>query len=71
MAARDKMSPFIATSALLHVLLVAIVVFVPSLFPARTEATWGASTDKGARVGVTTSLPGIPLPSRPVTTSSP
>ena len=62
-AAQERLSPFIATSATLHVVLFVVVVFVPALFPGRTHETWGTSSDKGIKVGVTSSLPGIPLPS--------
>jgi TonB family protein len=62
----DKLSPFLATSAVLHGSLFALVVFGPALFPKHTEAPWGTSTVKGITVGVTESLPGIPLPSPPV-----
>jgi protein TonB len=64
--ANDKLTPFIATSAFLHAGLIWGVIFAPSLFPVRTEATWGTGADRTARVGVTDSLPGIPLPSPPV-----
>jgi len=59
----DKLSPFLATSAVLHGTLFAVVVFGPILFPKHTSAPWGTNTVKGITVGVTSSLPGIPLPS--------
>ena len=62
----DKLSPFIATSAVLHVTLVGVVLFVPSLFPPSSGETWGTSMDKGVKAGLTQGLPGIPLPSPPV-----
>jgi TonB family protein len=63
---KDKLGPFIATSVVLHVGLVLTVIFVPGLFPTRGDASWGTSTDNGIKVGVASSLPGIPLPSPPV-----
>ena len=62
----DKLSPFLATSAALHVGLFALAVFGPALFPRQTEASWGTRTVKGITVGVASTLPGIPLPSPPV-----
>jgi TonB family protein len=47
----------------LHGFLLFGVVFGPKLFPTRTPLSWGTSTDKGIKVGITSSLPGIPLPS--------
>jgi protein TonB len=64
--AKDKLTPFIATSVLLHGGLFLAVVFAPAIFPATAEMPWGTTTIEGARVGVTDSLPGIPLPSPPV-----
>ena len=64
--AADKLSPFIATSAVLHVLLVVLVVVGPALFPANSDPLWGTSTDPNIRAGLASSLPGIPLPSPPV-----
>jgi TonB family protein len=64
-ATRDRLSPFIATSAVLHAMLFAAVVFAPFLFPKRNQPTWGSSTNRGVKVGMTASLPGIPLPSPP------
>jgi periplasmic protein TonB len=64
--ANDKLSSFLVASAALHGFLFIAVVFGPTLFPARTALSWGTSTDKGIKVGVTQSLPGIPLPSPPV-----
>jgi protein TonB len=58
-----KLGPFVATSAVLHGGLFALIVFGPYLFPGRAEATWGTTTDKSVRVGMTHSLPGVPLPS--------
>jgi len=63
---KDKLTPFVATSIVLHGALVLSVIFVPGLFPTRSEASWGTSTDNGIKVGVASSLPGIPLPSPPV-----
>jgi len=65
-ATREKLSPFIATSAALHAMLFFGVVFAPLLFPKRTQTQWGTSTNKGVKVGVTSSLPGVPLPTPPV-----
>jgi TonB family protein len=65
-AARERLSPFIATSAALHGLLFAAIVFGPLLFPKREAPRWGTSTDKGVKVGVTSSLPGVALPTPPV-----
>lgn len=65
-ASRDKLSPYIATSVVLHAMLFAGVVFGPLLFPTRASSSWGTSPDKGVKVGVMASLPGIPLPSPPV-----
>jgi protein TonB len=63
----DKLSPFLATSAVLHVSLFVLVVFGPALFSNRAGTSWGSSTDKPITVGVKTSLPpGIPLPAPPV-----
>jgi periplasmic protein TonB len=62
----DKMRPFLATSALLHVGVFGLVVFGPVLFKKQAEAPWGDSSIKGITVGVRSSLPGIPLPSPPV-----
>ena len=61
----DKLSPFLATSVVLHALLVVVVMFGPALFPAQEPVLWGTSNDPNIRVGVTSSLPGIPLPSPP------
>jgi TonB family protein len=59
----DKLSPFLATSAVLHVSLFVLVVFGPALFSNRAGTSWGSSIDKPVTVGVATSLPpGIPLP---------
>lgn len=63
-ATREKLSPFIATSAALHALLFVAVVFAPLVFPKRTQPQWG-SPIKGVQVGMTASMPGIPLPSPP------
>src|SRR4030095_13191156 len=60
------LSPFIATSVALHGLLFAAIVFGPLLFPKREQPRWGTSTDKGVKVGVTSSLPGIALTTPPV-----
>lgn len=68
--ANDKLSPFVIASAALHASLFLAVLFAPKLFPARTPMPWGNSADKGIKVGVTTSLPGIPLPSPPVVQES-
>lgn len=62
----DKLSPFLATSAVLHLSVFALALFAPALFPKRTEAPWGTTTEKGVTVGVAPNLPGIPLPSPPV-----
>jgi TonB family protein len=64
--ADDKLRPFILASAGLHGFLFIAVVFGPALFPARTPISWG-NNDRGIKVGVANSLPGIPLPSPPVT----
>ena len=64
--ANDKLGSFVVASAALHVFLVVAVVFGPQLFPTRASTPWGTSMDKGIKVGVTSSLPGIPLPSPPV-----
>ena len=61
-----KLSPFIAMSVVLHGALFAGVVFAPMLFPGQNPVSWGTSTNKGIKVGYTSSLPGIPLPSPPV-----
>lgn len=61
--AADKLTPFIATSAVLHVSVFVLVAFGPLLFPTRTVESWGTSTDTGLKVGLTDTLPGIPLPS--------
>jgi TonB family protein len=61
---REKLSPFIATSAALHALLFVAVVFGPLVFPKSTQPQWG-SPIKGVKVGMTPSMPGIPLPSPP------
>jgi protein TonB len=50
----------------LHVGLFAVVVFAPKLFPTQPVTNWGTSTNQGIKVGYTSSLPGIPLPSPPV-----
>jgi TonB family protein len=62
----EKMSPFVAASAVLHGGLVFVVMFAPSLFPARQSELWGNSNDPNISVGLAQSLPGIPLPSPPV-----
>jgi protein TonB len=64
--AANKFSPFIATSAVLHASLFVLVAFGPLLFPKRPVDSWGTNSDKGLKVGLTDSLPGIPLPSPPV-----
>jgi TonB family protein len=64
--ANDKISGFLFASAGLHAFLFIAVVFGPMLIPARTTIPWGNSNDRGIKVGVTASLPGIPLPSPPV-----
>jgi TonB family protein len=61
----DRLSPFLATSVVLHALLVLIVMFGPSLFPEQETIMWGTSNDPNIRVGVTSTMPGIPLPSPP------
>jgi len=66
----DKLSPFLATSAILHGSLFLLVVFGSALFPKHTEAPWGTNSDKGMMVGVASSLPGIPLPSPAVVTET-
>lgn len=67
----DKLSPFVATSAMLHVGLVALVLFGPGLFPSNAESAWGTTLDRGVKVGVASDLPtGIPLPSPPVVDES-
>ena len=63
-ATREKLSPFIATSAVLHALVFVAVVFGPLVFPKRTQPQWG-SPIKGVKVGMSSSLPGILLPSPP------
>ena len=60
---REKLSPFVVASATLHALLVLLVMFGPALFPSQEPVLWGNSADPNVRVGVTDSLPGIPLPS--------
>jgi protein TonB len=62
----EKLSPFIAMSVVLHGALFAVVVLAPALIPGQQTASWGTSTNKGIKVGYTSSLPGIPLPSPPV-----
>jgi TonB family protein len=64
-AAGERLSPFIATSFAMHGLLFVAIVFGPILFPKRVQPRWGTSTDKAVRVGVTSSLPGIELPTPP------
>jgi protein TonB len=64
--ANDKLSPFLFASAGLHGFLFVAVVFGPMLLPVRNSTPWGNSNDRGIKVGVTSSLPGIPLPSPPV-----
>jgi TonB family protein len=64
--ANDKLSPFVFASAGLHGFLFVAVVFGPMLLPARKSIPWGNSNDPGIKVGVTSRLPGIPLPSPPV-----
>jgi len=59
----DKLKPFLATSAVLHVSLFALVVFGSALFPKRTETPWGNNSLPGVKVGVAATVPGIPLPS--------
>jgi len=66
----DKLSPFVATSAVLHASLVLLVVLAPSLFPKRAETSWGTTTPNGVPVGVASSLPGIPLPAPRVVTET-
>jgi periplasmic protein TonB len=63
---KGRLSPFLLTSAILHGSLFAIAAFGPALFPTRAAVPWGSSSDKGVKVGIATSLPGIPLPSPPV-----
>jgi len=60
----DKLSPFLVASVGLHVAVVAAVLLAPLLLPTRTQSSWGS--EKGIRVGVSASLPGIALPSPPV-----
>jgi outer membrane biosynthesis protein TonB len=62
--ANDNLSRFVVTSAVLHVVLVAAVVFAPKLLPKKSTASWGSNI-AGIKVGVTNKLPGIPLPSPP------
>jgi protein TonB len=64
--ANDKLSRFIGMSAVLHGGLFAAVVLAPKLFPNQPVTNWGTSTNQGIKVGYTSSLPGIPLPSPPV-----
>src|SRR5688572_33508469 len=64
--ANDKLTRFIGMSVVLHGGLFAAVVFAPALFPSHATATWGTNTISGMKVGSTSSLPGIPLPSPPV-----
>jgi TonB family protein len=61
MAVNDKLSPFLVASVGLHIFVVAAVLIGPSLLPVRSQTSWG--TNKGIRVGVASSLPGIALPS--------
>src|SRR5688572_9047876 len=61
----DKLGRFIATSAVLHVALVGVVVFGPALFPEQPAESWGSNTGTGVKVGSTRTLPGIPLPTPP------
>lgn len=65
-AGKERLSPFVAVSAGLHVGLVVVVALVPALLPASTTPSWGSPTDKGTKVGLISSLPGIDLPSPPV-----
>src|SRR5688572_10896114 len=65
-ATADKVSPFVATSAALHVALFVFLVFCAKLFPKQVNEPWGTNTAKGIQVGLASSLPGIPLPSPPV-----
>jgi TonB family protein len=58
----DKLSPFLATSAVLHVGLFVLVVFGPALFPKSAGTSWGSNSNSGTAVGVVPNLPGIPLP---------
>ena len=62
--ANDNLSRFVVTSAVLHALLVAVVVFAPLLLPKKSTVSWGSNV-AGIKVGVTNRLPGIPLPSPP------
>jgi TonB family protein len=60
----DNLRPFVATSAVLHLGLFALVVFGPALFPKGPETSWGNSLSRdGTPVGVVPNLPGIRLPS--------
>jgi protein TonB len=61
-ATADKVSPFVATSAALHVALFVFLAFGTKLFPKSVEEPWGTASNS-IRVGMTSSLPGIPLPS--------
>jgi protein TonB len=63
---KDRLTPFVAVSAGLHVGLVAVVALVPALLPASTKPSWGSPTDTGTKVGLVSTLPGINLPSPPV-----
>jgi protein TonB len=62
----DKLTPFLATSTVLHVVVFALVVFGPALFRKGPTEPWGTTSVKGITVGVASSLPGVPLPSPPV-----
>jgi len=65
--AADKLSPFLATSAVLHIGLFALVAFGPALFPKSPTTAWGSNSNGGTDIGVVPNLPGIPLPSPPIT----
>jgi TonB family protein len=69
-AAADKFTPFIVSSAVLHVSLFLLVAFGPLLFPKGPVESWGTSSDKGLKVGLTDSVPGLLLPSPPVVNES-
>ena len=66
----DKISPFLATSAGLHGVLLLLVLLAPSLFPRRAETSWGTNAGNGVPVGLASRLPGIALPSPPVVTDT-
>jgi periplasmic protein TonB len=66
----DKFDRWLVMSAVLHCAIFALIVFSPTLFPMRGDASWGSETggDGGINVKISGTVSGVSLPSPEVVT---